>query len=72
MSKARFTDRTHRSADGHWVKITRDSVKREFALALGRSNEVQATRVLVVPFSFMPTWADAEERARDYLANPTY
>jgi hypothetical protein len=46
-------------AHKQWVKIIRDSKKRTFYFARGYESEIAAHHTALLPFSMIPTWADA-------------
>lgn len=59
---AQHTDRTFRT-NGKWLKVTRDAKKREFTFAMGWNGNVSAYQIDALPFKWIPTWQDAQERA---------
>lgn len=68
MKTTRFTDRTYRSPNGDWVKVTRDNHQRTFTHAFGRRGEVTAHMIETLPFKWCWNWAEAEARANRFLS----
>jgi len=63
----RFTDKTFRSQNGDWVKVTRDNKERNFTFAIGYKGEVVAYRMETLPFKWVANWKEAEEQSQRML-----
>lgn len=64
---ANLTERTIRTGS-QWVKIIRNAGQKVFTFHRGYTGCFSATSETTYPMQFVRTWGDAEEKAKELMA----